>query len=160
MSNSHSRFSCTAGLSALVRQLTDQPLVREGQASKNRLHQSPPVNFQTLRVLVVFSVIFFKLWVLCREHLKTQRGPLKIQQRKQSSRFQFPPTCNFFLLPCERNFCHSVEQLKHRMQLHAASFREWNWNSTLESGGNRFMESKTLTKSLMCLIWTDYQVRH
>lgn len=43
--SSDNRFSCTAVLRALVRQLRDQPQVREGQASKNRLHWFPPVDF-------------------------------------------------------------------------------------------------------------------
>lgn len=43
--SSDNRFSCAAVLTALVRQLTDQPQVREGQASKNRLHRFPPVDF-------------------------------------------------------------------------------------------------------------------
>lgn len=46
------------------------------------------------------------------------------------------------------------------MQLHAASSHELNRNLTLESGGKRFIERKTLTKSLMCLILTDYEEIH
>lgn len=54
-----SRFSGAAGLTALVRPVADQPRVREGQASKNRLQRCLPVTFPKWFFQLFWRVFLF-----------------------------------------------------------------------------------------------------
>lgn len=112
-------FSSAAGLRAAVRRLREQPLVREGQASKNRLHQSLPQNFHTQGGLVgVFLVVlihFFKLGALFPAMLGTFKDTKRSTtepRKKAEQHISIPP--NLQLLPaslCEEflSFCGVTE---------------------------------------------------